>query len=565
MKSMVILLFICLFVTLSYGQVFEVMDVAPVPQSLSAQPQDPITIIFNQPVEASTIDENSFMVFGRWSGPMDGQITISGDATTVTFTPDRSFFYGEWISVRLTYDIEGTSTNVLTHGYGYNYWIKSLPASLNLTYDYEIPMRLSGEGLIQCYGAYAGDINDDEYTDLTVINENSEDIRLLLNDATGNYDNFTLFDMPGSSRPSTNEGSDFNHDGKIDIAIGSTQNNKVSIFLGNNSTLFDNVINYTADVGINGLTVIDMEGDGWDDIATANRIGNNISLLHNDGTGSFGPPTNIDLGYSEETAIGTADLNGDGFMDLIVGAHLSDVIVTLLNDGSGNFTLTDNEPTNGHVWKIALGDVNGDGFVDVASANSSSNSVSILFGDGMGNLNISNHYSVGAFPLSVDLGDIDGDGDLDFVSSNIVSGNFTLWENNGSGIFIDPITYDSELAGSCAILHDKNNDGAMDITFIDEEADVVILYSNTLLLDVNEETYLNNLFVYPNPVQDILTIVNNSGTQISSIKLYDVLGRQVLNGKVNMEKVDVSYLNRGIFFVEIETDQGVITKKIVKK
>jgi len=566
-KYVIVIVLLFSFVDMISGQDLNVIAVDPQPQSLSAMNQDPIVITFDQPVESSTINATTFMVSGRWSGPMDGQLTISGDGTTVTFTPDRSFFYGEWISVRLTFDIQSTSSDILTNGYGFNYWIKTLPASLNLNYDYELSMRLTGEGLIQCYGAYAGDINDDEYSDLTVINENSEDIRVLLNDATGNYSDFTLFDMPGSDKPSTNEGSDFNHDGKIDIAIGSTQSNNVSVFLGNNSTLFDNEINYVADDGVRGLTVIDFEGDGWDDIATANRIGNNISLLSNDGTGSFLPPINIDTGFSLETGIGSADLNGDGYIDLVVGAHESDAIVTLLNDGTGNFTVTDNELTNGHPWMIALGDVNGDGFVDVASANSSSHSVSILFGDGNGHLTISNHYAVGNFPLAIDLGDIDGDGDLDFIASNYGSADFTLWENSGNGIFVDPITYDSEDAGSCAILHDKNNDGAMDITLIDEVADLVIFYSNTPLLQIEDLHDTNDIFVYPNPFNDILYLNRNSESPVS-ISLYDIQGRVLLDQVIiNSNEIDLSNINltEGIYIIKLNHDDIIGYEKLYKK
>ena len=71
--------------------------------------------------------------------------------------------------------------------------------------------------------------------------------------------------------------------------------------------------------------------------------------------------------------------------------------------------------------------------------------------------------------------------------------------------------------------------------------------------------------IYPNPAKDILTIDNTSNTEITSINIYDVLGRIVLTEKSNMDQVDVSHLDSGLLFMEIETDQGVITKKIVKE
>ena len=77
--------------------------------------------------------------------------------------------------------------------------------------------------------------------------------------------------------------------------------------------------------------------------------------------------------------------------------------------------------------------------------------------------------------------------------------------------------------------------------------------------------YLNEITVYPNPVKDILKIHNTNLLEITSIKIYDVLGRLVLVEKGNLNQVDVSYLDRGVLFVDIETDQGVYTKKVIKE
>jgi len=567
MKTLIKIIMICFLTGENYAQELNVINVSPLPQSLSALPQDPIVITFDQPLDVSSFNENSFHVFGRWSGPMTGEFNISGDGIIGTFIPDRPFFYGEIINVRLTKDIIGISTDPLTNGFGYNYWIKTKPALLNLLFNSQIEMRLPGENLIQCYGAYAGDINDDEYSDLVVVNENSEDIRVLFNDGAGNYSVFFLFDMPNANRPSTNEGSDFDHNGKIDIAIGSTQSNNVSVFMGNNSTVFENEINYIADNGVRGITVIDINGDGWDDIATANRIASNISILVNDGTGNFNAPINIETGTSQETAIVATDLNNDGYTDLIVGAYNSNEIVTLLNDGTGNFTVFDTVSINGSPWMITIGDLNGDGNVDVATANSSSASVSILFGDGNGNLSLSDEYSVSDFPLAIDVGDIDGDGDLDFIVSSFTGANFMLWENNGSGIFNNPITYPSVKAGSCAIFHDRNNDGALDLTLIDELADLVILYNNTPILATEEVVTQPPLTVYPNPFKEKLFLSRSINSPIT-FKLYDLLGRLILTkiiNETNSINFTNSHLIEGLYIAELSYDKIITRVKVYKK
>jgi len=558
--------FLSLIITFGYSQSLQVNSLQPTVQSLIATPEEAIVITFNEAVNITTVNENTFLVFGRWSGVMSGEISFSNSDTVIRFLPNRPFFYGEQITVRLTSSIENNTSNSLTNGFAYNYWIKTLPASLNVTIKTTIPMRLNGETFIQCYGAYAGDVNNDEYSDLTVINENSNDIRVLLNDGTGNYNNFTVFDMPNANKPSTNEGADFNHDGITDLAIGSTQNNNTSIFIGNTNTIFEDEIGYEADNGVRGLTVLDFNGDGWDDIATANRIASNISLLTNDGTGNFNTAINIDTGVSSETAIVAADLNNDGFIDLIVGGYTSDNIVTLLNDGTGNFTITDVTSISGSPWMITAGDFNNDSNVDIASANSSSSEVSILFGDGNGNLTLNNEYSVGAFPLAIDVGDIDGDGDLDFISSNFSGTNFTLYENDGTGNYINQITYPSVQAGSCTILHDRDNNGSLDITFIDEIADLVILYDNDLVLNIND-IVVDELSIYPNPFNDNLYLSKIINTKVT-IKIYDLLGRLIVEESVvNTQKIDLSNTNlkEGFYLVELSYNKIKNYSKLYKK
>ena len=47
------------------------------------------------------------------------------------------------------------------------------------------------------------------------------------------YKNFTIFALPSGSKPSTNEGADFNRDGKLDFAVGNIQGGTAGVFIGN--------------------------------------------------------------------------------------------------------------------------------------------------------------------------------------------------------------------------------------------------------------------------------------------------------------------------------------------
>ncbi|AKK74343.1 hypothetical protein HX13_09790 [Chryseobacterium sp. P1-3] len=68
--------------------------------------------------------------------------------------------------------------------------------------------------------------------------------------------------------------------------------------------------------------------------------------------------------------------------------------------------------------------------------------------------------------------------------------------------------------------------------------------------------------VYPNPVSDILTIYAKE--KINNIEIFDISGRKI-NAILNNEKVDVKNLNPGSYIINIETKEGKITEKFIKK
>ena len=560
---------VVLIVANVFSQSPQVIETIPLSQTLITAPNTPIAITFSQPLNEATVTTNTFRVTGRWSGPMEGTFIFNTSSTGVIFTPIRDFFYGEWVTVHLTSGIENIAGLPLTNGYGFNYWTKSLPASLDLTFGGQINMREPGEGAITLYGAYAGDINDDEFSDLVVVTEDSDDMRVLYNDGSGGFGPFIIIEMPNGQAPSTNAGADFNHDGLIDMAIGSTYSDNVSVLMGNATTIFDNEVNYQTGMGVRGLTIADVNGDGWCDIVTANRAASTISILINDGTGVFEPPVNIDTGFVGETSIASTDLNDDGYVDLLVATHHSNNLVSLLNDGLGNFTVFDSVTVGDGPWMLTIGDVNGDGFVDVAVANRLSDDITIVRTDGSGGLQFDASYIVGDFPVAIDLGDIDGDGDLDFISSNVSASNYVLMENDGSGTFVNPRTYPSPKGGgaACAIIHDRNNDGAMDISMIDEAVDVVILYNNTLMLANDEQIVDIGLTLYPNPFNNIIN-VGGSVKGMVKLELYDVQGRKILTQSMETSKqfyIGEIGLSEGIYIAKLFHNGNSQNIKIYKK
>lgn len=542
-----------------------VTDRTPAPFSLTSLPDTDISVDFDAAIDTSTVNSMTFQVFGRWSGPMSGELEWNGDLTALTFIPDRDFFSGEWVSVNMTNSISNQDGTFLDSGYGFSFWIRTLPGYLDLPETQIIEMRLPGEVFIQCYGAYAGDMNNDESSDLVVVNEDSEDLRILLNDGDGNYpDPFELIDMPGATKPSTNEGADFDLDGEIDLATGSTQGSEVSVFFGDGSGSLGPETVYNASLGVRGLTLLDMNADGYADIVTASRNGDNIGLFVNNGDGTFADPQFMDTGSTAETAAAAGDFNNDGIMDIAIATYTGSEIFILLGDGQGNFTVGEAFPVNSNPWMIGIGDVNGDGNLDVASANAGSANVSIHLGDGLGGLAAPAYYSTGDFPLAIDLGDLDGDGDLDFVSSNYFDVSFTLYENMGDGTFLNPRTYNAYGAGSCAIFHDRNNDGIMDMTAVDEIDDLVILYDNSPVTEVPEPIDENRFEVWPNPASDFVEIQGENGAAVN-VKIISIDGRIIQDyGKLYLPaRLNTRHIAPQACVISLQYDEVLHSKGLI--
>lgn len=557
------------------GGNLNIVSVSPSSQSMNFLPSLEITINFSNPVDISSFNDTTLQVWGRWSGVHKGIISQFNNNKSILFTPDENFFYGELVTVSLSKGIKDDQGNFLQTGFVWNFWTRTLPGTMALVRTETINVRQPGEGWIQTYGTYAGDLDSDGWSDFIVPNENANDVRVFMNDQQGNYNDFTIFNINGGSRPSTNEGFDYNLDGLMDFTCGNSTNNLVTVFTGDGTGNFSAIQNYTASDGIRGLVILDADGDGFPDIVTANRDASNVSIIMNNGDGTFSPPINFEGNGNGETAAATSDVNGDGVMDLFLGAIYSDEVILWFGDGNGNFIFKDEVTVGNGPWMVVSGDVNNDGIPDVVCANSSGSSFSVVLSDSAGNLSAPANYSTGSFPLSVDLGDVDGDLDLDIVTSNFSGANFTLYENDGTGNFINRNDLPSNLAGSCAVFHDRDNDGDMDMTGIDEREDLLLLFNNDGPTKVKEEISMPGEYYlsqnYPNPFNPGTNMQYAIGSrQFVSLKVYDILGNEIAT-LVNEEKPAGKYevefngegLSSGMYFYTLTAGSFSETKKMI--
>ncbi|MGE0104874.1 MAG: FG-GAP-like repeat-containing protein [Blastocatellales bacterium] len=253
---------------------------------------------------------------------------------------------------------------------------------------------------------------------------------------------------------------DFNGDGKQDVATANFGSNTVSIRLGDGLGGFLSSANVNVGTNPASVAIGDFNGDGRQDFATANYGSNLISIRLGNGQGGFSGTTEVSVG-TNPTSVAIGDFNGDGRQDFASANSAANVSIRL-GDGAGGFPGTTEVSVGLVPFDVAIGDFNSDGNQDFAAANSAANTVSIRLGDGMGGFSGTTEVSVGSGPRSVAIGDFNGDGNQDFAAANSAANTVSIRLGDGLGGFSGTTDVNAGTIPRSVAIGDFNGDGKQD-------------------------------------------------------------------------------------------------------
>ena len=109
------------------------------------------------------------------------------------------------------------------------------------------------------------------------------------------------------------------------------------------------------------------------------------------------------------------------------------------------------------------------------------------------------------------------------------------------------------------MINDANVTGADNLAFngVVHVIDAVLIDATASLEDIDNLT----ITMYPNPATDFITIDSNEN---GNYTIVDVMGAVVAEGTVDNNKVNVSSLNNGTYYVNFTTENGVYQGRFVK-
>ena len=400
--------------------------------------------------------------------------------------------------------------------------------------------------------AVFGDFDNDGDQDIAVTNHDDRTIRVWRNEGAS-YVVATTFSVGSSDRGEGMDAEDLNGDGRDDIVAASGDDeglngNRAIVFLANSTASFTGPSYFSTNaLDTSDVTARDLDCDGDLDLATANELGNSMSLLANGGAGSFGAASILGAGANPDMVLGS-DLDNDGDIDLVaVNRNSSNITVSLNTCGTsspvcGNGICEGGESTascpgdcppagpvcgNGvcesgessatcpgdcggggpagsfafdsanylagiQPSSIASGDFNGDGLADLAvtaDQNLNSDNVALLFATAQGGyaapvyINLPNSSS----PQGLAAGDLDGNGSIDLavVLRDLLQVRALI--NNGAGVFTLGASAPTGAEPRMLDIADADNDKDLDLAVANRSGNSV-----SVLLNNGDATFISS-------------------------------------------------------------------------
>lgn len=146
---------------------------------------------------------------------------------------------------------------------------------------------------------------------------------------------------------------------------------------------------------------------------------------------------------------------------------------------------------------------------------------------------------------------------VSFKSGNINLQNINFKNGENQNITLFEVLNSPNLQFICV-----DNTEFAEANFTNVPAQVEFTENCSLLSIADDQFLTDNIILFPNPVSETLQIRMPSSLVFQSATVFSIIGEKLL--VISEKSVDFSNLSAGVYFVKITTDEGSVTRKIVK-
>ena len=317
---------------------------------------------------------------------------------------------------------------------------------LNAQVCNKAPVTYTATGAMSICSVKNADLNNNGLPDIVTADYNSTNgITVFLDYNAGSFASTTTFTTPSTYSVTDVAIADFDGDGKQDVMTANSFTNSVAVFSGNGLGGLNTPVTFLVGTAPKAIATGDFNGDTKIDVAVVNSSSNSISILFNNssGVGNFAFLTSATIttgGLTTPNSIVAADFNNSTGLDLAVasGNTLNNIAV-YTNNGSGTFTFTGANLTAGTAPNgIKSADFDADGLIDLIVSNGSSpNQISTFKGLGGATFSSVTNLAMGSYNVkAVTAGDFNADGKIDIAATDWGTNNdIYTFLGTGSGTF----------------------------------------------------------------------------------------------------------------------------------
>lgn len=385
-------------------------------------------------------------------------------------------------------------------------------------------------------GADFIDLNGDDYLDLVVSDDNSNEVSVHLNNGDGSFGSATDYTVSDASDLSV---FDHGNDGDMDIAVVNFNGSEVQVLENGGSGMFTSGQTFNVGTWPEILSIADLDEDGQLDFVTVNRGSDNVSINYGaefvevtstspannalavSATSNITATFNYDMNSSTLNS-STVLVNGSnsGLLSGVItfdspsktmtfnpdnSFKAGEVITVTITTGAQNTTgsaltytetfsftaeagsagyfttATESSVFPNYVSDLFGVDLDNDGDQDMVGVYN--NYFSVRFNDGSGTYGYgtATDYNLNSV-TSILPADLDNDGDVDILAMRGNDKILVAMENNGSGVFTQKSTLSTNqvISGGRWDVGDFNNDGIIDVAMTgdDGSGNAIYIYNN---------------------------------------------------------------------------------------